>query len=296
MARPSLDDMLTPMTKKLLNFSSPVKYHSLCVWSDLLGFGAPFIKNNWDLPDDSWKKTAERLFKAQREFMGHSLIQSKILVLNDGLGCVLSTDNVPLNLIALFIMLNMRAHMAINRQERQMGLPGTRSIMAYGGCIRYLPPKFHLDDYVLPYTRPNPKKPSNIAKRTGNPTIVFSPRDFQMNTAFSKAFLLDEAGHKYGIEGNNFYIDQSFFEYIDGIICDKKQILWSETNNDIDYKVYASPEDHRYVQFGFRMSKGIAVDYKGWKTTVYRIDSFFPMDEPLPFEMPLKEGYVSAFF
>lgn len=290
-----LNDMMTPMTKKLSKSSSPVKYHSLCVWSDLLGFGEPFIENNWDLPDGAWNETAERLFKAQREFIGYNTIPSKILILNDGLGCVLSTDNVPLNSIAFFIMSNMRAHMVINCQEKQIGLPGARSIMAYGDCIRYLPPEFHLDDYVLPYTRSNPNELSNIAKRTGNPTIVFSPREFQMNTAFSKAFLLDEAGHKYGIGGNNFYIDQSFFKYIDSLIPDKKQILWNESNNDIDYKVYVTPEDHRYVQFGFRMSKEITVDYKNWKTKVYRIDSFFPLDEPLPFEMPLNEGFVSAF-
>lgn len=30
-----------------------------------------------------------------------------------------------------------------------------------------------------------------------------------MNTAFSKAFLLDEGGNKAGLPGNNFYIDES---------------------------------------------------------------------------------------
>jgi len=132
-------------------------------------------------------------------------------------------------------------------------------------AVGYIPPQYGIRPRLLLFS----------LRRTGNPTIVFSPRDFQMNTSFSKAFLLNEAGHKYGIEGNNFYIDQFFFEYIDGIIFDKKQILWSETNNDIDYKVYAAPEGYRYVQFRFRISKGVAVDYKGWKTKVHRINSFF---------------------
>lgn len=290
------DDFMTPMTKNLSSASRPIKYYSLCVWSDLLGFGTPFISNNWDLSDECWEKTADRLFRAQREFIAYNPPPSKILVLNDGLGCVLSANDIALNSIAFFIMSSIRAHMAINLQESDRGLPGARSVMAFGSCIRYFPREFRLDDYVLPYTRPNPNEPSNLAKRTGNPTFVFNPYEFQMNTAFSKAFLLDEAGSKYGITGHEFYIDQSFFEYVDSIIPDKRQVLWSETNTAIDYKVYAAPENHCYVQFGFRMSKAIAIDFRGWKTKVYRIDSFFPMDEPLPFEMKLNEGFVSAFF
>lgn len=88
----------------------------------------------------------------------------------------------------------------------------------------------------------------------------------------------------------------SFFEYIDSIVPDKNQILWDETNKSIIYRVYATPEDHNYVQFGFRMSKEIVVNLNDWQTKVYRIDGFSPMDEPLPFELTLSDGFVSAFF
>lgn len=46
------NNYLTPVTKKFQHFAPPQKYHSICIWPDLLGFGSSFMNQNWKLSDE----------------------------------------------------------------------------------------------------------------------------------------------------------------------------------------------------------------------------------------------------
>ena len=44
------------------------------------------------------------------------------------------------------------------------------------------------------YSKPQGAELSDLAQKVGNPVVIYNPKELQMNTAFSKAFLLDEGG------------------------------------------------------------------------------------------------------
>jgi hypothetical protein len=70
-----------------------------------------------------------------------------------------------------------------------MGFPGVRGVLTCG------------DRFDYEYTN---TAFDVVEKRT----IAYHPREFQMNTAFSKAFIIEESGSKAGIKGANLYIDK----------------------------------------------------------------------------------------
>ena len=103
--------------------------------------------------------------------------------------------------------------MSINKEEHLHKYPGCRSVISFGENIEYLADEIRLDDWVLNYTK-NGNGISNFAKAYGNPIIIYNPKELQMNTAFSKAFLLESEGSRIGLCGNNLYIDKSTIEAI----------------------------------------------------------------------------------
>lgn len=285
------DYFFTPLQERLLAPSAPKKYTSICFWTDLLGFSAPLLECNWKPSDELWTTIVDRLRHAHGAFTSNVVsLTARTMILNDGLGCVLNVDKIGLNDISWFLMTCIRAHIEINMYERQNGLPGARSVLAYGEGIEYFPPSITADDYIFRYTRKNPMEMSVLAKTIGNPTIVYNPVDFQMNTAFSKAFLIDEIGSGQQISGNMFYIDQSFFDMVTTKASFKSQIEWTEgSNNDVVYRVYSDPSDQNHAYFGFRMTNALPISSGKWKSNAYRIIGYSPVDEPLPFEIALDQ-------
>ncbi len=274
-------------------FKKPIaihRYKSICLWTDLLGFSKQIKENNWNPSDNKWNMIAGRLRRAHQTFVEQTQAGlGKALILNDGLGYVFDTDDQDLSTLSYYLMLCVRAHCAINAAEKENGYPGGRSILAYGEGIQYFLPEIHLDDFVFRYTREKPMEMSRLARMTGNPTIVYNPAAFQMNTAFSKAFLLDELGSNYKITGNGFFIDQSVFELVREKAISKEQIEQEDSENEVRFRVYPTQRNcyPGRVLFGFRMSKAIPVESEKYNTSVYRIDGFSPVDEPLPFEIKL---------
>lgn len=279
-------DMGSNLTIKIGNPPKLKVRNCFCMWSDLLGFGSLFEQNNWNLDDKQCRKIYDRLEAAHSAVLYYSNIQERNLILNDGIAKVyhpLSPKIWKNNIlgISLFFRSCVELHMSISKTEHEKGYPGCRSVIAYGDNIEYLADEIRLDDYVMNYTKPKGSSMSDLAKKTGNPVIVYNPKELQMNTAFSKAYILEAGGTKAGIPGNYIYIDKSVLDGITYYAKDKGYSpTWVEDDEGLKYFVPYKENDLSEVILGFCFDKNIIVpSCKKYNTEVYQLLRYYPWDE-----------------
>ncbi len=292
-AKPSdfLDDSLidfgTNIARKILHAPSLGVANCFCTWSDLLGFGKSFISENWQLNINERKQICERIKTAHDIVLYYSHSHERIFILNDGAARVYTISKGEKGIsqfryLTHFIKNSIQTHMNINGVEYCNSAPGCRTVLAFGECTRYMDSSTHFDDYVLNYTKFNINEMSSIAKENGNFQVVYNPTEFQMNSAFSKSFILDEAGSSKGLAGSHFYVDQSV---IDAIFEYSKIIGWyvEEQQDGEHYKLFVHYNKNKgeRIPMGFQFSLPIQVDTRGWQTRVYRLQRFYPADVPL---------------
>lgn len=274
-----MSSRLTNLGAKIENPPSLDSKQVFCFWSDLLGFGNLFFERQWMLSETDKESVYRRLQNAHTIFLENTMaFQETSLILNDGL-VKLHEYNGFSDAISFSMYLRscIYTHNRIKKSETDKDLPGPRSILSFGESITYLTGNTHIDDYVFNYTKPEGQNVSTLAQNTGNPIVVYNPSPFQMNTAFSKSYILDSLGTKYGIEGNHIYVDQSVIDFTKSFATkNKKKIIFDENEKSICIIVV---NKKKFPYWGFRLDKGIEVDYKGWKTNVYKMLSFFPSDE-----------------
>lgn len=264
-------------------------YNYFCMWSDLLGFGNLFFENNWELNNEQRKQIYSRLQAAHNSVLYYSSpFNERNLILNDGIAKVFKVDqraSIKTKLIEVSIFLRsvIQLHLNINHNELSNEKPGCRTVIAYGEGIQYLANEIYFDDYVMNYTKPTNQSISNIAKHNGNPLIIYNPLELQMNTAFSKAYYLENCGSKVGIIGNNLFIDQSVIDAISNMAKKEKfPIHFSETTENIQFIIPYTIDDFQNVILGFSLDKNIIeIEVRGWKTKVYKVLNFFPHDEKM---------------
>jgi len=141
---------------------------------------------------------------------------------------------------------------------------------------------------------------SKIGEMTGNPVVISNPAQLQMNTAFSKAFLLDEAGSKAGLKGNRFFIDLSFLDLLEILVNDhrdKYTLLKEEREGCLLWAIaHKNPRNERIWVMGFLFDHApLDVSLPSLTTTVYRLIRFYPEDEsPSEFHFELEPQKVST--
>lgn len=175
----------------------PLIKQCICCWYDLLGYGKPFIDSKWNLYDPQCKINIQRIENIKHWFHGPLSMSSNAtkLYFNDG-----AISNIDINIkcnkslyIALFFLETIiQDYILINIVDRREGFPGVRGVLTCG----------HRFDYE------NTNTVFDVGKQR---TVAYHPKEFQMNTAFSKAFIIEESGSKLGIKGPNLYIDKALF-------------------------------------------------------------------------------------
>lgn len=310
---PLFEKIFTPVECKI--------QRSFAVWSDLLGFGKKFVDADWRPEPDVWNTQAKRASNAYRiqcanVHMGSG--ESYMLLLNDGMVRSLTWKEKYRAIdLGMWLKSAVFAHSHIYNSEKSLGLPGPRTIISSGWIAEHSFDEVRFDDLVLNYTRQKPGL-SKIAQQTGNPILAANPSHLQLNTAFSRAFLLDEAGSSAGISGANIYIDQAFIDAVieefdnkEGIRVNnwlrendrvfsvefltendspitQDEILtlnsWLERQELIDYMRKNGkdpfPSRRQLWAFGFLLEKQpIEVNLTNLKTKVYRVEGYFPNDE-----------------
>ena len=257
-----------------------------CMWSDLLGFGNLFVQNNWELNDDVRRQIYNRLEAAHSAVLYYSSWYERNLILNDGIAKVFHPrskfeDKNNILSISLFFRSCIELHLSISETEHEHNYPGCRSILAYGENIEYLANEIRLDDYVMNYSKPQGAELSDFAQKAGNPVVIYNPKELQMNTAFSKAFLLDEGGSKAGLPGNIFYIDESVVNAVIDYSEDKGYSPIQEKTDEglFLFIPYKDNNPHKVVmEFCFDSEMIIPQGIK-YKTKVYKLKRFYPHDE-----------------
>lgn len=171
----------------------------LCCWYDLLGYGAPFVNSKWDLNNIQCRDNFERIEKLRNLFTSSLAVKplGTRLTFNDGFASTIDVDPITPDTysdVLLFLEGALHNFEAINIEEQRRKFPGARGIITLGQ-------RFSYDSCNSTYDL--------VSERTTS----YHPVEFQMNTAFSKAFIMEETGSRAGISGNNLYIDIAVYQY-----------------------------------------------------------------------------------
>ncbi|WP_300502407.1 MULTISPECIES: hypothetical protein [Muribaculaceae] len=272
------------LDRKLSSPPKPMLRRAYGFWSDLLGFGSPFYENNWSITINKWIDIHDRLLNAHTIAFRNCSPNERALILNDGIAKVFNPQNDPYRNYLLDISVFLRGivltHLDINKLEKENNLPGTRSVLAFGENLSYIESEIKLDDFYLNYSKKNPDECSEGAKKAGNPTIVYNPSQLQMNTAFSKAYILESLGSKGGLHGHHFYIDNSVIDSLKSYAeVLKYDYIWEETDKYIEFLIPRKKNDRNDVVLGLRLGLPFTPTNNKWDTTVYRLLRFYPWDE-----------------
>lgn len=137
----------------------------------------------------------------------------------------------------------------MNENDRSNGYPGVRGVLTLGSHYAYDPTSLteRLNDSELS---------AKIA--------AYHPREFQFNTAFSKAFLADEAGSSAGIEGPYLYIDQELLSMLD---AKPYRLHKREENEQLVLEVMLGDKTIAQV---YLKSPGIKFKERGFDTIFYQ--------------------------
>lgn len=274
-------------TNLSVKLASPPKLkvrNCFCLWSDLLGFGNQFYNNNWNLDEGDWKRVRDRLLKAHTVAMANSNPRERLLILNDGIAKTYTPyhnqyDN-QLFQLSMFFREVVLIHQNICSEELSNGYYGCRSVVAFGQNAAYIESEIKLDDYYLNYSKPNPEGMSDSARRAGNPTIIYNPSELQMNTAFSKAYILENIGSNGGLKGPYIFIDNSAIQELKNLAnVLGYEYIWEEKDDCIEFLVPRKDSQREDVVIGFRLSKPISPKGLKWSTELYRLIRFYPWDE-----------------
>ncbi len=279
-------DFGSNLTYKIGNPPTLKTKRCFCMWSDLLGFGQIFQDSNWILNEEVKRRIYERLEAAHSAVLYYSSPTERDLILNDGIAKVFHPKSKHEDInnilsISLFIRSCIELHISINETEHKLGLPGCRSVLAFGESIEYIADDIRLDDYVFNYSKPKDSNISNVAKRTGNPIIVYNPKELQMNTAFSKSYLLEAGGSKAGMPECRFYLDESAINGIIKFATDKGYVpIWKEKEDGLYLFIPYQKENLENVVMGFCFDKEIIRPINvRYITKVYRLLRYYPHDE-----------------
>jgi hypothetical protein len=269
--------------RKLANLPQPSKHFAVCCWSDLLGLGRPFSEANWSPADDVWSIVSDRLVNAAIQYSTNLDPAEFALTLNDGF--IRTRDEETFSHpdhISMWLRACIYAHNAVFASEHEQGLPGARTVLAAGQTLRYSPAVITRDDFVYNYTKADASKPSSQARQYGDPIVAMNPGPLQMNTAFSKAYILEAAGSDAGLPGPHFYVDESAITWLRAFatrLRPSARIIWRENGDGFTrFAVSHDTSEQRY-HFGFDLGPVVDISVRLITSRVWRVCNFYPCDE-----------------
>lgn len=173
----------------------------ICSWYDLLGYGAPFVEANWNLHDERCKINVDRIENLKMLFHSSWSVEplGTRLAFNDGFSSTIDVDvssSEHYKKLLYFLEGIVKDFNSINHYDKKNGFPGIRGIITYGQRFAY-------DSCSQSYDVFSEK------------TISYFPTEFQMNTAFSKAFIIEESGNRANITGDNLYFDIAVYKFLE---------------------------------------------------------------------------------
>ena len=175
---------------------------NFCLWEDLLGFGSPLYKNNWDLNSVEVEKNLNRLTILQTDaLLPNDIFMDTIFTLNDGYVRCSDMPSDSLQML-LWIRDTIIKFYRMNLTDKSCGYPGIRGVLSFGQRFIYTNEHSHsMGEYV--------QTTEERRKTLYQKNIVTAPLELQMNTAFSKAYIIESSGSKAGVSGPNLFLDEN---------------------------------------------------------------------------------------
>lgn len=208
--------------RKMVKSGSLQIVDSFCAWSDVCGFGAALANAGLDLNvlvkdglhdvlelmNDHFGKIGQLNYKC-RPFTFEDM--DRCVILNDGVTKVVDVhaENLEPFSIALWIKNLLVSHwMTLNIiNERYKGSLGLKTILSAGQRMQYMKEMTTGEDMLQ-----HGDTISEWGKKYVDTCFTYSPGQLQMNTAFARAYKIDELGSEYGVCPNGFYIDAAFLK------------------------------------------------------------------------------------
>lgn len=277
---------------------------SFCLWSDLLGYGSNFYKSNWDITSELSLVNIRRIENLQPVWLRvNNPFHEALFTLNDGLVRNFDITREHYPVILDWLVNVIYTFDLINRLDTQNGHPGLRGVLAYGQRIKYIDKNYTgRGEYI----QTSPERKDMFNKKI----VVYSPSELQMNTAFSKAYIIEGSGSKKGVSGNNLYIDlevinkiveignsgvRESFATVDGDPLPPAEYTYSASFTEENETPVLSVEticgEHKWISFRIIFSQGqeYVNEKQSLVTTLYKpisVESslFGPPDEESDFE------------
>jgi hypothetical protein len=276
-----------------------------------LGFGDTFEKGGWTFANDVSQKNIHRLSTIWESFHDSSSPPDEVaLFLNDGIARVFDvTDETrdPKRILRWFVFACIY-HMASSHTDGANGFAGARGVLSYGERVLLGREIKILSDYTV--------GSADLPSRLGNRVCVYSPKEFQLNLAFSRAYIIESGGKSVGLEHPSLYIDAAALNALEALVND---ISFDESvRQDFDslgvpsrivplkriYKVERRQEQNGLKQFSVLRNSGdgfkafveltfavpeISFSKRGIVTTVHRLENLVADDE-------LRQGHRNITF
>lgn len=245
---------MTIRLRKMMSFEDekPKAISCICCWYDFLGFAGPLIKDSWVLSADP-NDSITRMKLAKDCFSGpFSRTDSVTLFMNDGAVrnydfC--SHDERSVEKLLGFFDGLFADFEYLNEVDIGNGYPGVRGVLTWGTRWNYC--SSDLTELIG-------------SRESGSAIVGYHPREFQMNTAFSKAYIVDDAGSSAGIKGAYLYVDRDLFGYLDAAPYELRTI---EVDDELEVKVIKNGEVEAALYFSL---PGVKFEMAGLNTTFYR--------------------------
>lgn len=279
---------------------------SFCIWSDLLGFGNAFIEGEWSLNSVSSQKNIERLKRLETSLHRSNDPSKEVaFVLNDGLARVydLPNPNEDVTQFLWWLHTALSNHWLLNASDMQYGSPGVRTVMSFGDRVKAWRGHTTYGDHFLGNT-----KHKEIADKK---ICIYSPDEFQLNLAFSKAYIIESSGTRGGFPGPNLYIDELALDVIEsflsatefehlmpdgeedhgsyGLLKMRKTIANYEISKCYEQGLFAFEiarivEGKRYDVMSMHFeATPVSFSGRGIETNIFKLLKYFPLDEEKPF-------------
>lgn len=247
-------------------------------WMDVCGFGSALELGHWDLINLQ-KRGLLNLLSTIYQRAGHPYLigvdpmpYETVLVINDGIARTIDLNRPDLTDAAQIIfylrdIFFLHAHLVEYTRERGFGF---RTVLAGGERVQYSPEIF-TGNSVLQHDEENI---SDIGRALLNKNFLHNPSQFQMNTAFAKAYSLDSLGSRSGFSVDRCYVESSFWEKLQGI----PHLDVEERENSILLYFRSNPAFEIYTD------KSITTSFKGIDMLVkqvvrVRVDENFEGEE-----------------
>lgn len=235
-------------------------------WSDVCGFGNLLQNNDWDLRKVQDAGAIE-LLNAVYSIAGRISLPNidplpcdKIIVLNDGIARTVDLthkDKLDGYIFLMFLRDIILNHFTLLRVTSNHNL-GIRTIMAGGERIQYSPTTM-TGHSILSY---DPESISEYGQKILKTQFLYNPAEFQMNTAFAKAFTIDNLGTKHNIKVNGLFIESSFFNQITGV-----------PNIEISIELDSIKISYKKIQmFNLAILDTIEINIKGLDVKIFHIE------------------------